>query len=105
MFGKITMELKHYTDYIDYLSKKVTNDDVKVVYYSYCTSRVKNVILRINRNFYSEDKLEKVLARKSGGHMDNHTAYEVTFADGSTIVIGCDDNIMSIGVGMDKGFN
>lgn len=104
MFTKITMELDQYEDYIDYLSRRVTKDDVKVVYYSYRTGRVKNVILRIERNFYSEEKLEKVLATKSGGFIDNHTAYEVTFADGSTIAIRCDDDIMSIGVGMDKGF-
>lgn len=105
MFGTITMEQKHYTDYITYLSNKVNNNDVKVVYYMCHTVSVKNVILRIARNFYCQDKLERILAKKSGGHMDNHTAYEVTFADGSTLIICFDDYVMSIGVGIDKDFN
>lgn len=67
--------------------------------YSYRSASIRHILLQIERN----DDLESFLANKANKQTDNHTLYEVTFADGSTFAIECSDFAMRIGIGISIG--
>ena len=74
----------------------IDTKEATVKQYSYRSARIRHLLLQIERN----DKLEKLLSNKANKQTDNHTLYEVTFADGSTFAIECSDSAMRIGVGV-----
>lgn len=48
-------------------------------------------------------ELEDLLAKAAGKEIDNFTVYEITFGDGKSIAVACEDHNMRFGLGVKEG--
>ena len=48
-------------------------------------------------------ELEDLLAKAAGKEIDNFTVYEITYGDGKSIAVSCEDHKMRFGLGVKEG--
>ena len=48
-------------------------------------------------------ELEDLLAKAAGKEKNNFTVYEITFGDGKSIAVACEDHNMRFGLGVKEG--
>ncbi len=79
-----------------HLENRMANGTAKVKQYPYRTAQPINYLFEIPR----DAELEDDLALHARAPKDNHTLYEISFEDGTGIVILCSDRVMNIGCGV-----
>lgn len=78
---------------------QLDSTETTVKQHSYRSASLKHILFEVER----DSDLENFLASKANKRTDNHTLYEITFADGNVFGISCSDSKMRIGVGIFVG--